>query len=161
MLIVIYLLYVKLSETIHINRLLGGRHLFLLNKAEKSLLFTLLFIVAVGVIPQKNAYAFEDLGREETLDFCVTELGRKIGAENALKMEHHCLCATDLALEKTPDSLQEPFTRLVRRQSLRVEDKAALKAESSNLFLYLAMLDSRCPKILSDPVLQKLLLPAP
>ncbi|WP_419905347.1 hypothetical protein [Kiloniella sp.] len=36
MLIVIYLLYVKLSETIHINRLLGGRHLFLLNKAEKS-----------------------------------------------------------------------------------------------------------------------------
>ncbi len=37
MLIVIYLLYVKLSETIHINRLLGGRHLFLLNKAEKSL----------------------------------------------------------------------------------------------------------------------------
>ncbi|WP_419902373.1 hypothetical protein [Kiloniella sp.] len=28
MLIVIYLLYVKLSETIHINRLLGGRHLF-------------------------------------------------------------------------------------------------------------------------------------
>ncbi|WP_419904935.1 hypothetical protein [Kiloniella sp.] len=38
MLIVIYLLYVKLSETIHINRLLGGRHLFLLNKAEKSLL---------------------------------------------------------------------------------------------------------------------------
>ncbi|WP_419901871.1 diguanylate cyclase domain-containing protein [Kiloniella sp.] len=42
MLIVIYLLYVKLSETIHINRLLGGRHLFLLNKAEKSQ-FTLLF----------------------------------------------------------------------------------------------------------------------
>ncbi|WP_419901312.1 hypothetical protein [Kiloniella sp.] len=42
MLIVIYLLYVKLSETIHINRLLGGRHLFLLNKAEKSL-FLLLF----------------------------------------------------------------------------------------------------------------------
>ncbi|WP_419905251.1 hypothetical protein [Kiloniella sp.] len=39
MLIVIYLLYVKLSETIHINRLLGGRHLFLLNKAEKSQLF--------------------------------------------------------------------------------------------------------------------------
>ncbi|WP_419904229.1 hypothetical protein [Kiloniella sp.] len=39
MLIVIYLLYVKLSETIHINRLLGGRHLFLLNKAEKSHLF--------------------------------------------------------------------------------------------------------------------------
>ncbi|WP_419901505.1 hypothetical protein [Kiloniella sp.] len=39
MLIVIYLLYVKLSETIHINRLLGGRHLFLLNKAEKSLIF--------------------------------------------------------------------------------------------------------------------------
>ncbi|WP_419904079.1 hypothetical protein [Kiloniella sp.] len=42
MLIVIYLLYVKLSETIHINRLLGGRHLFLLNKAEKSLLSHLL-----------------------------------------------------------------------------------------------------------------------
>ncbi|WP_419905221.1 hypothetical protein [Kiloniella sp.] len=41
MLIVIYLLYVKLSETIHINRLLGGRHLFLLNKAEKSPLFSL------------------------------------------------------------------------------------------------------------------------
>ncbi|WP_419904365.1 hypothetical protein [Kiloniella sp.] len=41
MLIVIYLLYVKLSETIHINRLLGGRHLFLLNKAEKSRLFYL------------------------------------------------------------------------------------------------------------------------
>ncbi|WP_419904473.1 potassium channel family protein [Kiloniella sp.] len=40
MLIVIYLLYVKLSETIHINRLLGGRHLFLLNKAEKSLSFS-------------------------------------------------------------------------------------------------------------------------
>ncbi|WP_419905177.1 hypothetical protein [Kiloniella sp.] len=40
MLIVIYLLYVKLSETIHINRLLGGRHLFLLNKAEKSLFGT-------------------------------------------------------------------------------------------------------------------------
>ncbi|WP_419905506.1 hypothetical protein [Kiloniella sp.] len=39
MLIVIYLLYVKLSETIHINRLLGGRHLFLLNKAEKSQFF--------------------------------------------------------------------------------------------------------------------------
>ncbi|WP_419901774.1 hypothetical protein [Kiloniella sp.] len=42
MLIVIYLLYVKLSETIHINRLLGGRHLFLLNKAEKSHFFSLL-----------------------------------------------------------------------------------------------------------------------
>ncbi|WP_419902272.1 hypothetical protein [Kiloniella sp.] len=41
MLIVIYLLYVKLSETIHINRLLGGRHLFLLNKAEKSQLAVL------------------------------------------------------------------------------------------------------------------------
>ncbi|WP_419903225.1 hypothetical protein [Kiloniella sp.] len=41
MLIVIYLLYVKLSETIHINRLLGGRHLFLLNKAEKSQNFDL------------------------------------------------------------------------------------------------------------------------
>ncbi|WP_419903304.1 hypothetical protein [Kiloniella sp.] len=40
MLIVIYLLYVKLSETIHINRLLGGRHLFLLNKAEKSHSYT-------------------------------------------------------------------------------------------------------------------------
>ncbi|WP_419904110.1 hypothetical protein [Kiloniella sp.] len=44
MLIVIYLLYVKLSETIHINRLLGGRHLFLLNKAEKSQLILLIFI---------------------------------------------------------------------------------------------------------------------
>ncbi|WP_419904075.1 hypothetical protein [Kiloniella sp.] len=42
MLIVIYLLYVKLSETIHINRLLGGRHLFLLNKAEKSQLKSVL-----------------------------------------------------------------------------------------------------------------------
>ncbi|WP_419902492.1 hypothetical protein [Kiloniella sp.] len=44
MLIVIYLLYVKLSETIHINRLLGGRHLFLLNKAEKSPIFVLLLL---------------------------------------------------------------------------------------------------------------------
>ncbi|WP_419901078.1 hypothetical protein [Kiloniella sp.] len=44
MLIVIYLLYVKLSETIHINRLLGGRHLFLLNKAEKSQYFKYLLI---------------------------------------------------------------------------------------------------------------------
>ncbi|WP_419904842.1 hypothetical protein [Kiloniella sp.] len=42
MLIVIYLLYVKLSETIHINRLLGGRHLFLLNKAEKSRYYQLI-----------------------------------------------------------------------------------------------------------------------
>ncbi|WP_419901496.1 hypothetical protein [Kiloniella sp.] len=48
MLIVIYLLYVKLSETIHINRLLGGRHLFLLNKAEKSqITFTKGFIELV------------------------------------------------------------------------------------------------------------------
>ncbi|WP_419901649.1 hypothetical protein [Kiloniella sp.] len=50
MLIVIYLLYVKLSETIHINRLLGGRHLFLLNKAEKSP-----FFVPIGIsTPDKD-----------------------------------------------------------------------------------------------------------
>ncbi|WP_419901814.1 hypothetical protein [Kiloniella sp.] len=49
MLIVIYLLYVKLSETIHINRLLGGRHLFLLNKAEKSRLRSLRYSNAGGL----------------------------------------------------------------------------------------------------------------
>ncbi|WP_419904920.1 hypothetical protein [Kiloniella sp.] len=51
MLIVIYLLYVKLSETIHINRLLGGRHLFLLNKAEKSPLYQQNHTPQCGVRP--------------------------------------------------------------------------------------------------------------
>ena len=118
-----------------------------------------------GLVFAEMAYAVNgfgiDLGRDETVDFCVTELGRKIGAENALEMEGHCLCATDLVLEKTPDSLKEPFARLVRRQSLRAEDKAAFKAESGNFFVYLAMLDNRCPRILSDPLLQKLLLSTP
>ncbi|WP_419905004.1 hypothetical protein [Kiloniella sp.] len=53
MLIVIYLLYVKLSETIHINRLLGGRHLFLLNKAEKSQ-YKARFLNAVGRIVRNS-----------------------------------------------------------------------------------------------------------
>ncbi|WP_419903924.1 hypothetical protein [Kiloniella sp.] len=53
MLIVIYLLYVKLSETIHINRLLGGRHLFLLNKAEKSLFFAVFEHNARPVIDER------------------------------------------------------------------------------------------------------------
>ncbi len=128
--------------------------------SNKAFFFTAWLTLFCGMIFAQGANAFDDLGREETLDFCVTELGRKIGAENALKMENHCLCATDLALEKTPDSLKEPFTRLVRRQGLRREDRAAFKAESSNMFIYLAMLNSRCPEILSDPQLQRLLLPA-
>lgn len=126
----------------------------------KILLLAFWLTIVGGGVLGGGAYAFGDLGREETVDFCVTELGRKIGAENALKMEQHCLCAADLALEKTPENLQDSFTRLVRRQSMRAEDKAAFKSESSNLFLYLAMLDSSCPKILSDPLLQKLLIPA-
>ncbi|WP_162938197.1 hypothetical protein [Kiloniella sp. EL199] len=113
----------------------------------------------IAVVPN-DARSFDNLGHEETLDFCVTELGKRIGAENALKMEDHCGCAADLALEKTPDSLKVPLARLVRHQGLRPEDRAALKAESGNLFLYIAMLDSHCPKILSDPQLQKLLLPS-
>ncbi len=123
-------------------------------------LLALWLTVVGGGLFEREANAFGDLGREETVDFCVTELGRKFGAENALKMEQHCLCAADLALENTPDNLQVPFTRLVRRQSMRAEDKAAFKSESSNMFLYLAMLNSSCPKILSDPQLQKLLIPA-
>ena len=128
---------------------------------NKVFLLTLCLMIVGGGLFERQANAFGDLGREETIDFCVTEMGRKFGAENALKMEEHCLCAADLALEKTPDRLQVPLTRLVRRQSMRVEDKAAFKAESGNLFIYLAMLDSSCPKILSDPMLQKLLIPAP
>ena len=126
----------------------------------KVLLLTLwLTVVGEGLL-EKKAWAFGDLGQEETVDFCVTELGRKFGAENALKMEEHCVCAADLALKKTPDRLQAPFTRLVRRQGIRAEDKAAFKAESGNLFLYLAMLNSSCPNIFNDPLLQKLLIPA-
>ncbi|WP_085901604.1 hypothetical protein [Kiloniella majae] len=116
--------------------------------------------IAVIVVAPSGARSFDNLGHEETLDFCVTELGKRIGAENALKMEEHCGCAADLALKKTPDSLKTPLVRLVRHQGLRPEDRAALKAESGNLFLYIAMLDSHCPKILSDPQLQKLLLPS-
>ncbi|MFD2204936.1 hypothetical protein [Kiloniella antarctica] len=127
---------------------------------SKIFLLTLLLTVVNGELLEKKAWAFGDLGREETVDFCVTELGRKFGAENALKMEEHCVCAADLALEKTPDRLQAPFTRLVRRQSIRAEDRAAFKAESGSLFLYLAMLNSSCPKIFNDPLLQKLLIPA-
>ncbi|MEH6629379.1 MAG: hypothetical protein V7776_01045 [Halopseudomonas aestusnigri] len=126
----------------------------------RILLLALWFTVVGGGVLEREANAFGDLGREETVDFCVTELGRKFGAENALKMEQHCLCAADLALENTPDNLQAPFTRLVRRQSLSAEDKAAFKSESGNMFLYLSMLNSSCPKILSDPQLQKLLIPA-
>lgn len=114
---------------------------------------------AIFIVTSGTVRAFDNLGHEETLDFCVTELGKRIGAENALKMEGHCSCATDLALDKTPETLKTPLARLVRHQGLRPEDRAALKAESGNLFLYIAMLDSHCPKILSDPMLQKLLLP--
>ncbi|WP_421779594.1 hypothetical protein [Kiloniella litopenaei] len=116
--------------------------------------------LAVPLVLPSTVMAFDSLGHEETLDFCVTELGKRIGAENALKMEDHCSCAADLALDKTPESLKTPLARLVRHQGLRPEDRAALKAESGNLFLYIAMLDSHCPKILSDPQLQKLLLPS-
>ncbi|KLN60820.1 hypothetical protein WH96_10145 [Kiloniella spongiae] len=118
------------------------------------------FFTAVIIVVPYSARSFDNLGREETLDFCVRELGKRIGAENALKMEDHCGCAADLALKRTPDSLKTPLARLVRHQGLRPEDRAALKAESGNLFLYIAMLDSHCPKILSDPQLQKLLLPS-
>ncbi|WP_419903905.1 hypothetical protein [Kiloniella sp.] len=59
MLIVIYLLYVKLSETIHINRLLGGRHLFLLNKAEKSRIYTHYGEPSVG-LDNKVTVKYED-----------------------------------------------------------------------------------------------------
>ncbi|WP_419902816.1 hypothetical protein [Kiloniella sp.] len=58
MLIVIYLLYVKLSETIHINRLLGGRHLFLLNKAEKSLTsINALYVCRSSKLHTSNSFA--------------------------------------------------------------------------------------------------------
>ncbi|MCZ4281127.1 hypothetical protein O4H49_10085 [Kiloniella laminariae] len=100
-----------------------------------------------------------ELNRDETFSFCLAELGKRIGAVEAAKMKHHCDCATDAVLAKTPESLKEPFSRLVRRQGLRPEDQAAFKAETGNFFLYLAMLDNQCPKILKDPQLQKLLLP--
>ncbi|WP_419904223.1 hypothetical protein [Kiloniella sp.] len=79
MLIVIYLLYVKLSETIHINRLLGGRHLFLLNKAEKSHCF-----VVYGL----NEKHYFISTRQQTMGQVVTVvLGRKNGNSEGLELK--------------------------------------------------------------------------